>query len=179
MVSREEDHHQWPIKLGSHCHLSPRKFHCASSESSRSFKQVLIVCVCSTAIDSNTPESNLGDTVWRWWCPSAPSGLAGLALYIEIIMIVSLISGLQVHDTCNSEELTQKHLYNIISTTREAASVLNLKRPAGPPLLGKFPYKFSTNSFFIKDAKPRFKIDFHHSSVLETLTRLKDRNKVL
>ena len=96
-------------------------------------------------------------------------------------MIVSLISGLQVHDTCNSEELTQKHLYNIISTTREAASVLNLKRPAGPPLLGKFPYKLSTNSFFIKDAKPRFKIDFqfHHSSVLETLTRLKDRNKVL
>ena len=94
-------------------------------------------------------------------------------------MIVSLISGLQVHDTCNSEELTQKHLYNIISTTREAASVLNLKRPAGPPLLGKFPYKFDTNSFFIKDAKPRFKINFHHSSVLETLTRLKDRNKVL
>lgn len=141
MVSREEDHHQWPIKLGSHCHLSPRKFHCASSESSRSFKQVLIVCVCSTAIDLNTPESNLGDTVWRWWCPSAPSGLAGLALYIEIIMIVSLISGLQVHDTCNSEELTQKHLYNIISTTREAASVLNLKRPEGPPLLGKSIYR--------------------------------------
>ena len=45
--------------------------------------------------------------------------------------------GLQVHDTCNSEELTQKHLYHIISNTREAASVLRLKSPAGPPLLGK------------------------------------------
>ena len=47
-----------------------------------------------------------------------------------------LISGLQIHDTCNSEELTQKHLYHIISTTREAASVLRLKTPTGPPLLG-------------------------------------------
>ena len=47
-----------------------------------------------------------------------------------------LISGLQVHDTCNSEELTQKHLYHIISTTREAASVIRLKTPTGPPLLG-------------------------------------------
>ena len=46
------------------------------------------------------------------------------------------VSGLQVHDTCNSEELTQKHLYHIISTTREAASVLRLKTPTGPPLLG-------------------------------------------
>ena len=46
------------------------------------------------------------------------------------------IPGLQVHDTCNSEELTQKHLYHIISTTREAASVLKLKAPVGPPLLG-------------------------------------------
>ena len=95
-----------------------------------------------TAIDLNTTESNLGDIIVFELKKMMPFG----PLYIEIIMIVSLISGLQVHDTCNSEELTQKHLYNIISTTREAASVLNLKRPAGPPLLGKFPYKFSTNT---------------------------------
>ena len=59
--------------------------------------------------------------------------------------------GLQVHDTCNSEELTQKHLYHIISNTREAASVLRLKSPAGPPLLGKskFESKFLGLNFFL------------------------------
>ena len=60
-------------------------------------------------------------------------------IYVEQIktkLTMIFVSGLQVHDTCNSEELTQKHLYHIISTTREAASVLRLKTPTGPPLLG-------------------------------------------
>ena len=55
---------------------------------------------------------------------------------INIFFSSHFFPGLQVHDTCNSEELTQKHLYHIISNTREAASVLRLKSPTGPPLLG-------------------------------------------
>ena len=55
---------------------------------------------------------------------------------INIFFSSDFFPGLQVHDTCNSEELTQKHLYHIISNTREAASVLRLKSPTGPPLLG-------------------------------------------
>ena len=57
--------------------------------------------------------------------------------------------GIQLHDTCGSIRLTQRHLFQIITATREPNNVLTLpeftRGPAGtssfalgPPLLGKF-----------------------------------------
>ncbi len=52
------------------------------------------------------------------------------------MLFFSLILGLQIHDTCNSEDLTQKHLYNVISTTQDLERALGIQGK-GPPLLGK------------------------------------------
>ena len=48
-----------------------------------------------------------------------------------------LFSGIQLHDTCNHEDLTQQHLYHVISTTRDLTSVM--AKSQRPPLLGKGP----------------------------------------
>ena len=57
--------------------------------------------------------------------------------------------GIQLHDTCGSIRLTQRHLFQIITATREPNNVLTLPEftqgpggrssfSLGPPLLGKF-----------------------------------------
>ena len=57
--------------------------------------------------------------------------------------------GIQLHDTCGSIRLTQKHLFQIITATREPNNVLSLPSfsrgldgtssfALGPPLLGMF-----------------------------------------
>lgn len=57
--------------------------------------------------------------------------------------------GIQLHDTCGSIRLTQKHLFQIITATREPNNVLSLpgftRGPGGkssyalgPPLLGMY-----------------------------------------
>jgi len=41
-------------------------------------------------------------------------------------------SGLQIHDTCNRKDLTQKHLYKVIATIQD------LESENEPPVLGNF-----------------------------------------
>ena len=58
-----------------------------------------------------------------------------------------MIIGIQLHDTCGSIRLTQKHLFQIITATREPNNVLSIPGfthgsgrassfALGPPLLG-------------------------------------------
>ena len=66
-----------------------------------------------------------------------------------VIVLHFVTSGIQLHDTCGSIRLTQKHLFQIITATREPNNVLSLPEftrgpgggppsfALGPPLLGK------------------------------------------
>ena len=66
-----------------------------------------------------------------------------------VIVLPFFTSGIQLHDTCGSIRLTQKHLFQIITATREPNNVLSLPEftrgpgggppsfALGPPLLGK------------------------------------------
>ena len=66
-----------------------------------------------------------------------------------VIVLHIFTSGIQLHDTCGSIRLTQKHLFQIITATREPNNVLSLPEftrgpgggppsfALGPPLLGK------------------------------------------
>ena len=70
-------------------------------------------------------------------------------LLFFVIFIPFFTSGIQLHDTCGSIRLTQKHLFQIITATREPNNVLSLPEftrgpgggppsfALGPPLLGK------------------------------------------
>ena len=64
-----------------------------------------------------------------------------------IFFCISFPIGIQLHDTCGSIRLTQKHLFQIITATREPNNVLSLPTftresgvgssfALGPPLLG-------------------------------------------
>ena len=54
----------------------------------------------------------------------------------DILNFFLNISGIQVHDTCGSVPIAQKHLFNLITSTREAGSKFDLPN-LGPPLLGE------------------------------------------
>ena len=61
--------------------------------------------------------------------------LPGTVLYISLFS-----PGLQVHDTCNEEDLTQAHLFHVITSTRNEGEDNQLGNGVGgetPPLLGK------------------------------------------
>ena len=53
------------------------------------------------------------------------------------MLIVSYYTGIQLHDTCGSVITTQKHLFQVISATREDVPLRLRSINLGPPLLGK------------------------------------------
>ena len=51
---------------------------------------------------------------------------------------LGLLSGVQLHDACESMGLTRRHLYSLITATREVPGGAAFGvRISGPPLLGK------------------------------------------
>ena len=51
----------------------------------------------------------------------------------------AFITGVQIHDACESMGLTRRHLYSLITATREVPGGAAFGvRISGPPLLGKF-----------------------------------------
>ena len=59
------------------------------------------------------------------------------------MLIVSYYTGIQLHDTCGSVITTQKHLFQVISATREDVPLRLRSINLGPPLLGKKKNKYS------------------------------------
>ena len=53
------------------------------------------------------------------------------------MLIVFYYTGIQLHDTCGSVITTQKHLFQVISATREDVPLRLRSINLGPPLLGK------------------------------------------
>ena len=53
--------------------------------------------------------------------------------FINIILNMShLFSGVELHDTCDNDDIVESHLYQLISATRG-------RSVTGPPLLGESP----------------------------------------
>jgi hypothetical protein len=53
------------------------------------------------------------------------------------LSISAFISGVQLHDACESMGLTRRHLYSLITATREVPGGAAFGvRISGPPLLG-------------------------------------------
>ena len=57
-----------------------------------------------------------------------------MILSAKMKTFANLVPGLQLHDTCNAEDLTQRHLYHVISAARR-----DFRRPnsESPPMLGE------------------------------------------
>ena len=60
------------------------------------------------------------------------------------MLIISYYTGIQLHDTCGSVITTQKHLFQVISATREDVPLRLRSINLGPPLLGKKKQVFSS-----------------------------------
>ena len=54
-----------------------------------------------------------------------------------MLIVFIYFTGIQLHDTCGSVITTQKHLFRVISATREDAPLRLRSINLGPPLLGK------------------------------------------
>ena len=63
-----------------------------------------------------------------------------------ICMLFLSFAGLQIHDTCNMADLTRRHLYHVITATRESV----LEPLSGPPSIAT---TFSRKIKHLKDQK--------------------------
>ena len=63
-----------------------------------------------------------------------------------ISMLFLSLAGLQIHDTCNMADLTRRHLYHVITATRESV----LEPLSGPPSIAT---TFSRKIKHLKDQK--------------------------